>query len=38
MDVCAGNKSDMDNKRKVQTEEAQQYAKENDIIHMEVYY
>ena len=37
MDVCAGNKSDMDNKRKVQFEEAQQYAKDSgDIIHMEV--
>lgn len=33
--ALAGNKADMENKRKVQTEEAQQYAKENDIIHME---
>lgn len=33
--ALAGNKADMENKRKVQYEEAQQYAKENDIIHME---
>lgn len=33
--ALAGNKSDMENKRKVQTEEAQLYAKENDIIHLE---
>jgi small GTP-binding protein len=33
--ALAGNKCDMDIKRKVQTEEAQQYAQENDIIFME---
>jgi GTPase SAR1 family protein len=33
--ALAGNKQDMDSKRKVQTEEAQQYAKESEIIHME---
>jgi len=33
--ALAGNKSDMDNKRKVQYEEAQQYAKDSEIIHME---
>jgi small GTP-binding protein len=33
--ALAGNKSDMENKRKVQTEEAQQYARDSDIIHME---
>lgn len=33
--ALAGNKSDLDSKRKVQTEEAQQYATENDIIYME---
>lgn len=29
--ALAGNKADMENKRKVQTEEAQQYAKDSDI-------
>jgi GTPase SAR1 family protein len=33
--ALAGNKADMESKRKVQTEEAQQYAKDSDIIHME---
>ena len=33
--ALAGNKADMDTKRKVQYEEAQQYAKDNEIIHME---
>mgnify|MGYP003709962099 CR=1 FL=1 len=33
--ALAGNKSDMEAKRKVQTEEAQQYAQENDIIFLE---
>lgn len=33
--ALAGNKADLENKRKVQTEEAQQYAQENDIIFME---
>ena len=33
--ALAGNKADMENKRKVQTEEAQQYARDSDIIHME---
>ena len=33
--ALAGNKADMESKRKVQQEEAQQYAKENEIIHME---
>jgi Ras-related protein Rab-5C len=33
--ALAGNKADMEAKRKVQTEEAQQYAKENEIIYME---
>jgi len=33
--ALAGNKADMEAKRKVQTEEAQQYAKDSDIIHME---
>ncbi len=33
--ALAGNKADMESKRKVQTEEAQQYAVDNDIIHME---
>lgn len=33
--ALAGNKADMESKRKVQTEEAQQYAKDNDIIYME---
>lgn len=33
--LAAGNKSDMEAKRKVQTEEAQQYAQENEIIFME---
>jgi len=33
--ALAGNKCDMDSKRKVQTEEAQQYAQENEIIFME---
>lgn len=33
--ALAGNKADMESKRKVQTEEAQQYALDNDIIFME---
>lgn len=33
--ALAGNKADMENKRKVNTEEAQQYAQDNDIIFME---
>lgn len=33
--ALAGNKADMESKRKVQTEEAQQYARENEIIYME---
>ena len=33
--ALAGNKSDMEGKRKVQTEEAQQYALDNNIIHLE---
>ena len=33
--ALAGNKADMESKRKVQTEEAQQYAKDSDIIYME---
>jgi small GTP-binding protein len=33
--ALAGNKADMESKRKVQTEEAQQYAQENDIIYLE---
>ena len=33
--ALAGNKADMESKRKVQTEEAQQYSKDNDIIYME---
>ncbi len=33
--ALAGNKCDLESKRKVQTEEAQQYAKENEIIYME---
>ena len=33
--ALAGNKADMESKRKVQTEEAQQYAQETDIIYME---
>lgn len=33
--ALAGNKADMESKRKVQTEEAQQYAQENDIIFLE---
>jgi len=33
--ALAGNKADMEAKRKVQTEEAQQYAKDNDIIYLE---
>lgn len=33
--ALAGNKCDMDNKRKVPTEEAQQYADENEIVFME---
>eukprot|EP01031_Cornospumella_fuschlensis_P035959 gene35958-43613_t len=33
--ALAGNKADMEPKRKVQTEEAQQYAQENEIIFME---
>lgn len=33
--ALAGNKADMESKRKVQTEEAQQYALDSDIIYME---
>jgi GTPase SAR1 family protein len=33
--ALTGNKADMDNKRKVTTEEAAQYAKDNDILYME---
>lgn len=33
--ALAGNKADMDSKRKVQTEEAAQYARENEIIYLE---
>mmetsp|Transcript_1188 Transcript_1188/g.3327 ORF Transcript_1188/g.3327 Transcript_1188/m.3327 type:complete len:146 (-) Transcript_1188:244-681(-) len=33
--ALAGNKSDLQNKRKVDIEEAQQYAEENGILHME---
>ena len=33
--MILGNKCDMEGKRKVQTEEAQQYAQENDIIFLE---
>ncbi len=33
--ALAGNKADMEAKRKVQTEEAQLYADENQIIYME---
>ena len=33
--ALAGNKADMESKRKVQTEEAQQYAKDSEIIYME---
>ncbi len=33
--ALAGNKADMESKRKVQTEEAQQYAQENEIIFLE---
>lgn len=33
--ALAGNKADMDSKRKVPLEEAQQYAQENEIIFME---
>lgn len=33
--ALAGNKADMESKRKVQTEEAQQYAQDNDIIYLE---
>jgi small GTP-binding protein len=33
--ALAGNKADMEGKRKVQTEEAQQYAQENEIIFLE---
>lgn len=33
--ALAGNKADMESKRKVQTEEAQQYARDNDIIYLE---
>lgn len=35
MIALAGNKADMEGKRKVQTEEAMQYAAENDIIFLE---
>lgn len=33
--ALAGNKADMESKRKVQAEEAQQYAKDSEIIYME---
>jgi len=33
--ALAGNKADMESKRKVQTEEAQLYAQENEIIFLE---
>lgn len=33
--ALAGNKADMESKRKVQPEEAQQYAQDSDIIYME---
>jgi Ras-related protein Rab-5C len=33
--ALAGNKADMESKRKVQTEEAQQYAQDSEIIYME---
>lgn len=33
--ALAGNKADLESNRKVQTEEAQQYAQENDIIFLE---
>lgn len=33
--ALAGNKADMENKRKVNTEEAQQYAQDNEIIFLE---
>jgi len=33
--ALAGNKADMESDRKVQTEEAQEYARESDIIFME---
>ena len=33
--ALAGNKADMEQKRKVQTEEAQQYANDSEIIYME---
>ncbi|KAJ1449680.1 small GTPase superfamily [Pelagophyceae sp. CCMP2097] len=33
--ALAGNKADLQNKRKVEYEEAQQYAEENGILHME---
>lgn len=33
--ALAGNKADMESKRKVQAEEAAQYALENDILHLE---
>ena len=33
--ALAGNKADMEGKRKVQYEEAQQYANDNEIMHME---
>jgi GTPase SAR1 family protein len=33
--ALAGNKADMESQRKVQTEEAQQYARDTEIIYME---
>lgn len=33
--ALAGNKADLESKRKVEREEAQEYARENSIIHME---
>jgi len=33
--ALAGNKADLNNKRKVDYEEARQYAEENGILHME---
>jgi Ras-related protein Rab-5C len=33
--ALAGNKADMDSKRKVNVEEAQQYAQDNEIIFLE---
>ena len=33
--ALAGNKADLESKRKVEREEAQEYARENNILHME---